>query len=158
MKRVIFAAFLLLTALSSRAQQIVQHLEQPINGEGTVTVTQDDRLTEIVNGGEVEIADDEPARNDFSMHVGKRQKLKGYRIQVYWGSSQRVDQQKAQRIGAQVTAAFPELRAYTTFAAPHWRCHVGDFSTRQEANEYLSRVRRISSDAVVVRSEIIKFK
>ena len=159
MKRTVIAGILLAgTVLSSHAQTFTEHLEQSSNGQGTVTLTQDARLTEIVNGADIEMAEEEAPKNDFAMHIGKRQRLKGYRIQVYWGSSQRVEQQKAQRIGAQVTAAFPELRSYVTFSAPHWRCQVGDFATREEANEYLGRVKRITRDAVVVRSEIIRFK
>ena len=149
---------LVAAVLCSRAQTFTEYLEQTSAGQGTVTLTQDPRLTEIVNGADIEMASDEAPKNDFSMHIGKRQRLKGYRIQVYWGSSQRVDQQKAQRVGAQVTASVPELRSYVTFSAPHWRCHVGDFATREEANEYLSKVKRISRDAIVVRSEIIQFK
>lgn len=141
-----------------QAQAFADHIQQQVSNQGTVTLNQDQRLTDIVNGADIEIAEEEAPKNDFSMQTGKRQRLRGYRIQVYWGSSQRVDQQKAQRVGAQVTAAFPELKAYTTFDAPHWRCRVGDFATREEANEYLSKVRRITRDAIVVRSEIIKFK
>ena len=158
MKQAILSACLVLFTLCSHAQSFTDHLQQSATGEGCVTVSQDPRLTEIVNGADIEIAEDEAPRNDFSMQTGRRQRLRGYRIQVFWGSSQRVDQQKAQRIGAQVTAAFPELRSYVTFAAPHWRCHVGDFARREDAEEYLSKVRRISPDAVVVRSEIIMFK
>jgi hypothetical protein len=159
MKRTVLAGILLVCAvLSSHAQTFTEHLEQQSSGQGTVTLTQDMRLTEIVNGADFEIAEDAAPKNDFSMHVGKRQRMKGYRIQVYWGSSQRVEQQKAQRVGAQVTAAFPELRSYVTFSAPYWRCMVGDFATREAANEYLGRVKRIARDAVVVRSEIIQFK
>ena len=159
MKRFVLAGILLVcTVLCSYAQTFTQHLEQEANGQGTVTLTQDSRLTDIVNEADFDMLEDEAPKNDFAMHIGKRQRLKGYRIQVYWGSSQRVEQQKAQRIGAQVTAAFPELCSYVTFSAPHWRCMVGDFATREEANEYLGRVRRISHDAIVVRSEIIRFK
>lgn len=157
MKQAILSVLLMLSTLTGRAQSFTDHL-QAADGRGSVTLTQDPRLTDIVNGAEFEIAEDEAPRNDFSMQTGKRQRLRGYRIQVFWGNSQRVDQQKAQRIGSQVCAAFPELRAYTTFAAPHWRCHVGDFARREDAEEYLSKIRRISPDAVIVRSEIIMFK
>lgn len=157
-RTVITGIVLLLTCLTSRAQSFTEHLQQQVGGQGNVTLTQDSRLTEIVDGAAIELAEEEAPKNDFSMQTGKRQRLRGYRIQVFWGSSQRIDQQKAQRVGAQVTAAFPELKAYTTFDAPHWRCRVGDFPRREDAEEYLSKVRRISPDAVIVRSEIIMFK
>ena len=83
MKRTVLAGILLVCAvLSSHAQTFTEHLEQQSSGQGTVTLTQDMRLTEIVNGADFEIAEDAAPKNDFSMHVGKRQRMKGYRIQV----------------------------------------------------------------------------
>ena len=50
------------------------------------------------------------------------------------------------------------LKYYTSFDSPHWRCRVGDFITREEANKYLSKLRRISKDAMIVRSEIFVYQ
>ena len=83
------------------------------------------------------------------------QRVKGYRIQVFFGSNQRSDQTKAQQVGSKLTHSFPELRAYTSFESPHWRCRVGDFTNREEANSYLRKIKaRGFSEAIIVRSEI----
>ena len=89
---------------------------------------------------------------------GRRMKVRGYRIQVYWGGSQRFDQTKAIRAGSRVTSMFPELQAYTTFESPHWRCRVGDFRERKEAADYLAKLRKAKIEgAMVVKSEILVY-
>ncbi len=151
---------LVAAVLCSRAQTFTEHLEQTSAGQGTVTLTQDPRLTEIVNGADIEMASDEAPKNDFSMHIGKRQRLKGYRIQVYWGGSTRADQTNAQRAGTRVSTIFPELRVYTTFESPNWRCRVGDFVTRKEADDYLDKLKsaRLAQGAIIVKSEVYVYQ
>ena len=95
----------------------------------------------------------------FAEHLESTQtRVRGYRVQMFWGNSSRADQQKADRIGTQVTTIFPELKYYTSFDSPHWRCRVGDFVSREEANKYLKKLRRISKDAMIVRSEIFVYQ
>ena len=87
-------------------------------------------------------------------------KARGYRIQVFWGGSARIDQTNAQRMGTRVTTLFPELQAYTTFESPNWRCRVGDFVTRQEAADYLKKLKdaKLTDDAIIVKSEVIIYQ
>lgn len=96
--------------------------------------------------------------NDFDVRTGARRRLRGFRIQMFWGNSLRTDQLKAKRLGDKVSGAFPELKAYVTFQQPHWRCRVGDFKTRAGAARYLERLRRIAPQAMIVRSEIIIYQ
>ncbi len=97
-------------------------------------------------------------QNDFDVRTGARKRLRGFRVQMYWGNTQRTDQLKAKRMGDKVTGAFPELKAYVTFQQPHWRCRVGDFKTRAGAAKYLDRLRKIAPEAMIVRSEIIIYQ
>lgn len=145
----------------------MEHLESKVNGQGTVTVLQDQRLANIVNGNEMlngnagQQQTQEGEDNDLPIvNKGTKVKIRGYRIQVYWGGSQRTDQSRAQHAGTMVTNAFPELQAYTSFESPHWRCRVGDFTTRQEAADYLRKLRdmNMGSDAMIVRSEIFVYR
>ena len=96
--------------------------------------------------------------NDFDVRTGSRKRLKGFRIQMYWGNSLRTDQLRAKRLGDKVTGAFPELKSYVTFQQPHWRCRVGDFKTRAGAARYLEKMRKIAPEATIVRSEIIIYQ
>lgn len=145
---------------AATAQTFGVHVQSDIAGQGEVNLYQDSRLADIVNGITAVLAEQkaEAKPNDFSSRTGKRQKVRGYRVQMFWGGASRTDQLQAQRIGTQVTNVYPELRAYTSFESPHWRCRVGDFKTREEAASYLTRLRRLGQDAMIVRSEIFVFE
>lgn len=98
------------------------------------------------------------SNNDFDVRTGARRRLRGFRIQMFWGNSLRTDQLRAKRLGDKVTGAFPELKAYVSFQQPHWRCRVGDFKTRAGAARYLEKMRKIAPEAMIVRSEIIIYQ
>lgn len=155
MKKLLLSILFATAATALYAQGYIDKLTRKIPGEGSVTVVQDQRLSNIINAlAPLVGVTEERTDDEFSMQVVRRKKVAGYRVQMFWGNAQRSDQQRAQRIGSQVTAVFPELQAYTSFDSPHWRCRVGDFTTREEAAKYLPKLRRISSDAMIVRSEI----
>lgn len=145
-------------ATSASAQTPTQRLERRVGGQGVVTITQDQRLTNLIDGFQPVLQETEVSDDEFSVQTVLRKKARGYRVQVFWGNARRSDQQRAQHMGEQVTALFPELQAYTTFDSPHWRCRVGDFTTRAEAAKYLKRLRRISPDAMIVQSEIYVYQ
>ena len=128
-----------LCTLTMSAQGFIDHLTSKAAGQGTVTVHQDTLLDDLVNGKKQYVPEKKEERKDFpTIQTGKKMKARGYRIQVFWGGSARIDQTNAQRMGTRVTTLFPELQAYTTFESPNWRCRVGDFVTRQEAADYLN--------------------
>jgi hypothetical protein len=79
---------------------------------------------------------------------------------VYWGGSTRTDQTNAQRAGTRVATIFPELSVYTTFESPNWRCRVGDFVTRKEADDYLDKLKsaRLAQGAIIVKSEVYVYQ
>lgn len=155
----------LMASIHTQAQdRFMPVLQSQKPGEGKVTVVQDQRLTDIINNDTnvfPETRDGKGNEKVEGMGVaqeGRKVKLRGYRIQVYWGGSQRTDQTKAIHAGNRVTSMFPELQAYTTFESPHWRCRVGDFRDRKEASEYLTKLRNAKVEgAMVVRSEILVY-
>lgn len=144
------------------AQEFMDHLtSKGTPGHGTVSVLQDPRLDEIVNGKKQYVAPVKEKKEDMpGLQTGKKVKARGYRIQVYWGGSARADQTNAQRTGNKVTTLFPELQAYTTFESPNWRCRVGDFVNRQEAAQYLKKLKdaKLSQDAIIVKSEVFVYQ
>lgn len=153
----------LLCAISVSAQSFTDHIQSKDAGQGTVIIHQDSILEEMVNGKKQFVPEKKEEKKEggtIGIKKGKKTRARGYRIQVYWGGSSRADQTNAQRAGTRVTTVFPELRAYTTFESPNWHCRVGDFSTREEANEYLSKLResRLAQNAIVVKSEVLIYK
>mgnify|MGYP002852254126 CR=1 FL=1 len=134
------------------AQSFSQKLTTPT--KGTVTLHQDQRLTSIIDGTNTSsLSFDETTLTD---KTGKKTKVRGFRIQVYFGASSKADQTKAQRIGSSINHSFNELDYYVSYKSPHWRCRVGDFATRDEAKEYLDKIKEAGygKDAMVVESEI----
>lgn len=154
-------AFFMWSILYSQSN-FMEHIESKVSGQGTVTVFQDQRLTDIINGvTPVVKASDAASKSDGKTNkTGRKVKARGYRIQVYWGGTQRADQQKAIAVGEKISTLFPELETYTTFESPHWRCRVGDFITRKEALEYLNKMQEMNmaTDAMIVRSDIILYR
>lgn len=57
---------------------------------------------------------------------------KGYRIQIYSGP----DREKAKAVKIDFMKRFPSVRSYITYSAPYYRIRIGDFRSRQEANEF----------------------
>ena len=150
-----------LCTLTMSAQGFIDHLTSKAAGQGTVTVHQDTLLDDLVNGKKQYVPEKKEERKDFpTIQTGKKMKARGYRIQVFWGGSARIDQTNAQRMGTRVITLFPELQAYTTFESPNWRCRVGDFVTRQEAADYLKKLKdaKLTDDAIIVKSEVIIYQ
>lgn len=99
----------------------------------------------------------EPAAPEVHLHVNRlRYKARGFRICIFTGGNSRADRQRALEMGRKCRDKFPELAAYTSFSAPRWVTHVGDFRTRAEAQKYVSRIRRarLSYEVRIVGSEV----
>lgn len=157
MRTLLILSFLAIQATFSilGAQSFTQKLTTPT--KGTVTLHQDQRLTKIVDGTNytsVTGDDGQPL-----VKTGKKTKVRGYRIQVFFGDSSKADRDKAKKVGNAVTNAFSELEAYVDYESPHYRCRVGDFATREEAKEYLEKIKEagLGKDAMIIRSEIFVY-
>lgn len=85
-----------------------------------------------------------------------RRKAQGYRICIYTGGNSRADREKAVKMGNKCRAKFSELASYPNFIAPRWVTYVGDFRTREEAQKYVTRIRKanISYEVRIVKSEV----
>ncbi|MBQ0141376.1 MAG: SPOR domain-containing protein [Prevotellaceae bacterium] len=168
-------------AVDATAQTgIISQLQSNANGQAKVVVHQDARLDSIVNGLQIVPSEtttkvEKPVADTHKTTQSKvsealsavqnagasaRARARGYRIQVYFGGNKRADQSKAQQVGTKIQSRYPELRSYTSFESPHWRCRVGDFPTREAAAPYVRKLRStgLCADATIVRSEIYIFE
>lgn len=97
-----------------------------------------------------------------STYTGRRvrQKVQGYRIQVFSGSGNAQAKKTAKAMEAKIRNAFPELAVYCHFKSPRWICRAGDFATRAEAQRYLTKIRNlnISTEATIVSDEVFVVK
>lgn len=135
------------------AQTFSQKLTTKSNG--TVTLHQDQRLTNIIDG----VTTTTQSTDDDAKAAQKGKKYKGWRIQVYRGSSPKA-LEEATKAGNAVTRLFPELQSYVDYVAPARRCRVGDFTTKEKAEEYLTKIREagLGKDAMIIKSEIIIYQ
>ena len=160
-----FFATLLLTALPHvSGQTFTAHIRATEGGKGRVTIVQSERIEALVNGLPREEKTEAPtkpaapapttrneaaeaaktARTATGYNAGTRQryKAKGFRIQIFTGGNSRADKDNAAQAGRKVKAVFPELSVYTHFVSPRWVCRVGDFRSREDAEKYVSLIRR----------------
>lgn len=150
MKRILTLSVCLFVYVTfASAQKFMDQIEQVTEGQGTVKIHQDALLTKIVNG---EFIPTEEADDDNS-NSRMRVKRRGYRIQVFQGGNTRADEAEARKAGEKIQRLF-KLNTYTIYNNPEWVCRVGDFKNRDEALEYLNKVRAISRSAMIVPSEI----
>lgn len=133
------------------AQSFTQKLTTKTNG--SVTLHQDQRLTNIIDGVTTsQGSEDDPV----TAPTGKKTKVKGWRIQMYTGDSSDKSLAEARKAGSAVTRLFPELQSYVDFYNVSRRCRVGDFRSKEKAAEYLEKIREagLGKEAMIVRSEI----
>ena len=86
-----------------------------------------------------------------------RRTMPGFRIQVINTNDRKV----AIDTKTKVYQLYPELKAYIQYQSPYFRLKIGNFKTRQEAQEYLSGLSKdfqgnlfIVRDIIEVRPEI----
>ncbi len=92
---------------------------------------------------------------DFNSKI---EKTKGYRIQIYAGSSLDIaNDAKADFLMSYDDEEYP---VYQIWNPPHFRVRVGDFTSRSEAMAQVSNIRKIFPDAFIVSDEVkvLKFK
>lgn len=120
-----------------QSETIVDKINKPEAGKGSVQIIQDDKITEkIGRPGKKNIA--------YSPQNGERKVLEmsGWRIQVFSGNNQRVSKNEAFRKETDLKTTFPELATYVKYNAPFWRLRVGDFQTYQDAQGMLAQLSR----------------
>ena len=140
MTRVIrYAAAMVLMALMTAVGRsantpdvdIVSHLNN--NTKGQVTVIAPDQLIERLK----------PENGDTNNGVPKKAESSnvGYRVQAFSGNSATA-KREAQVRERNIISRFPQMRPYIGYKAPSWRLRVGDFRTRDEAEEMLKQLKK----------------
>ncbi len=126
------------------SQDILKDLETHKAGEGTVTIHQDPRISDLIGKSAV-----------TGNTSGEKKILKstGYRVQVYAGNNSRKAKEEAITKGTQVREYFPELPVYTYFSSPRWLCRIGDFKSIEEAD---AAMRRLKATGIFKEVSIVK--
>lgn len=97
-----------------------------------------------------------PAQEQPSATSTRR--MTGYRVQVFSDNNTRTAKNEARSKSRNISARFPQYRTYVMYNSPYWRLKVGDFRTRQEADEAAEQIRRAfpaySKEIRVVRDKV----
>lgn len=109
----------------------------------SIVVHKDPRIDNLIRK-QIEI-------NEFTTRDA-RSRVPGYRILVMSTN----DRTKAVNAKAKLYQEFPELSPYLMYQQPFFKLKVGDFKTREEAEEYLSAVQRYFPTGVYIVRDTIE--
>jgi len=85
--------------------------------------------------------------------VPLREKIWGFRLQLITSNSRdQVNDVKSAFIGE-----YHEVRSYVTYSSPNFKLRVGDFKTRQEASEFMLKIRPLFPGAFIVE-DLVEIK
>lgn len=139
---VLTVLFLLTVAANGQStkqrNEILRQLNSELPSKGRVKVYEDRSITHIL-GRSIG-----PARKIYTNADDSSQfyRVKGYKIQAFSGNNQRSSRDEANSKQSQINTYFPELESVVLFESPFWRLRVGNFETREEAQEVMLELRK----------------
>lgn len=88
---------------------------------------------------------------DSTIQANKaRNKIKGYRIQIYFGGNRK----KARRIKTRFLRNHPQKRAYTVYQQPNFKIRVGNFRNKLEAQKLYHKLNKRFKTVFIVPTRI----
>jgi len=141
-------------ATSLKAQNIIIDLETSKVGEGTIHITCDPKIIELLGTPAVSPRPSESVQGNENTTV----KTTGYRIQIYMDNSPKA-RNEVSRIQSLFNGTFPNVGTYVSYNAPNWRVLVGDFRTKEEAETFKQNIQNslpeLGREMYTVPSKII---
>lgn len=134
MKRLLFLMFAVIT-LKASAQ----------TDSGLVSVQKDPRISLLVKK-QAEI-NEETTRNN-------RRSMPGFRIQII----NTTDRNNAIDAKTKIYQMYPELKAYLQYKSPYYRLKVGNFKSRQEAEDYQKGLSSDFQGSIFIVRDIIEVR
>ena len=128
------AALSCFSAMGLKAQNMITDLETSKAGEGTVRITCDPKINELLG-----TPTSSPRPSESISGSENASKSIGYRIQIYMDNSPKA-KNEVTRIQSLFNGTFPDVGTYVNYNAPNWRVFVGDFRTKDEANAFKQNI------------------
>lgn len=122
------------------AQQAAAQTEAP-----AVAVFKDPRVAMLVKK--------QAQINEESVRMSRRT-MPGFRIQVVNTTERKV----AIDAKSKIYQMYPELQAYLLYQAPYYRLRIGNFKTKQEAEDYQNDLSKVFPGAVFIVRDVIEVK
>lgn len=173
MRHSVFAIVILILGMAS-SKAVAQQLNviDNIQRDSIITVVQPaalahrlyERQSTVKN-----VADEKPAavsqtreatvaEQPGNVSAGTVQRVAGYRVQVFSDNNAATAKNEARAKARAIGDAMPQYHTYITFEAPFWRLRVGDFRSRQDAEDAADEVKRLfpkySREVRVVRDRV----
>ena len=103
----------------------------------------------------VEVEQSEILEMSMRQHIQKNsaRTLSGYRVRIFFDNKQSA-RQESEEVLKKFEALHRDIKAYRTYANPYFKVTVGDFRTKSEAMEVLSRIKAEFPTAFVVKESI----
>ena len=167
------------------AQTFLDRLQKPVDGQGTVTVHQDTAINRIVLDPQSTVKPEDRKATTTTSNTAStatttttgttttstetttttttptttttrtRHTINGYKVQAFAGSNSREDRKKAERIASEIRAQLPNVSVSAHFYSPRWVCRVGNYRTREEAQQMLTTLKNMGySQALIVKSKV----
>ena len=104
---------------------------------------------------DVEIYQSQDVANALRKQVESNPKrsMSGYRVRIFFDNKQSARVESEETI-KKFESMYHDVKAYRTYANPYFKVTVGDFRTKSEAMELLSRIKREFPSAFVVKENI----
>jgi hypothetical protein len=128
-----FASLMCLFTLSIA----IAHAQTAKTDSGKVEYVQDNHITELLN-------------KKLLINEKKDGKVKGYRVQIHFGS----DRDRAKEIKVVFMQKFNAVAAYEKYEQPNFKIRVGDFRTRTEAFKFLKEISPDFPSSFLVQDEV----
>lgn len=104
---------------------------------------------------DVEIYQSQEVANALRKQIQENSKrtMNGYRVRIFFDNKQTARVESEETI-KRFEDMYHDVKAYRTYANPYFKVTVGDFRTKSEAMELLSRIKREFPSAFVVKESI----
>lgn len=79
--------------------------------------------------------------------------INGYRVRIFFDNRQTARAESEETL-KRFESMYHDVKAYRTYANPYFKVTVGDFRTRSEAMELLSRIKPLFPSAFIVKEPI----
>lgn len=112
-------------------------------------------VSEDGEGANVTISQSPEVADAVRKHIysNRDRTVKGYRVRIFFDNKQTA-RAESEKILKEFRKAYPEIAVYRVYANPYFKVTVGDFRTRSEAMEMLSRIKYSFPSAFVVKENI----
>lgn len=104
---------------------------------------------------DVEIYQSQEIANSLRKQVQANSKraINGYRVRIFFDNRQTARSESEETL-KRFESMYHDIKAYRTYVNPYFKVTVGDFRTKSEAMELLSRIKRDFPSAFVVKENI----